>query len=151
MLWTRRIARGLEGPQLINDSKTPSGRVHVGALRGVLIHDAVFRTLRNDGFDVRYTFGVDDLDPLDEIPAGQDEFFAPYLGTPLCNVPAPPGSEASDVAKHFIGEFFDIFEELGVHAETYFLRDVYRSPGSSMRRSIRFSATRRSCARSTFR
>jgi lysyl-tRNA synthetase class 1 len=87
----------------------------------------VYRTLKDAGLDVRYSFGVDDLDPLDEIPAGQDEFFEPYLGAPLCNVPAPPGSEASDVAKHFIGEFFDIFDDLGVRAETYYLRDIYRS------------------------
>ena len=127
MLWCDKIARELDGPQLINDSKTPSGRVHVGALRGVLIHDAVFRAIRDRGLPVRYTFGVDDYDPLDELPAGEKEFFKPYLGAPLCNVPAPPGSSASDIAEHYIREFFDIFHELGVEAETYCLRDIYRS------------------------
>ena len=46
MLWCDKIAAQIEkggGEQLINDSKTPSGRAHVGALRGVLIHDVVFR------------------------------------------------------------------------------------------------------------
>ncbi len=127
MLWCDKIAGELDGPQLINDSKTPSGRVHVGALRGVLIHDAVFRAIRDRGLPVRYTFGVDDYDPLDELPAGGKEFFKPYLGAPLCNVPPPPGSPASDIAEHYIREFFDIFRELGVEAETYRLRDVYRS------------------------
>ena len=42
MLWCDKIAAQVEGEQLINDSKTPSGRAHVGALRGVLIHDVVF-------------------------------------------------------------------------------------------------------------
>jgi lysyl-tRNA synthetase class 1 len=113
-------------PQTINDSKTPSGRVHVGALRGVLIHDAVYRLLREREMPVRYLFGVDDYDPLDELPAGQAEFFQQYLGVPLCNVPAPPGSDAPDMAEHYIREFFAIFGELGVGAETYRMRDIYR-------------------------
>ena len=127
MLWCDKLAERVSGPQLINDSKTPSGRVHVGALRGVLIHDAVFRTLKDRGIPVRYTFGVDDYDPLDELPAGHAEFFRPYLGAPLCQVPPPPGSSAPDVAEHYIAEFFDIFRELGVEAETYRMRDIYRS------------------------
>ena len=127
MFWTEEVVRRVSGPQIVNDSKTPSGRVHVGALRGVVMHDAVFRTLQQHGIPARYLFGVDDYDPLDEIPAGQAEHFRQFLGTPLCNVPPPPGSQASDVAEHFIGEFFAIFDELGVRAERYRMRDVYRS------------------------
>src|SRR5213595_1881560 len=80
MLWSDQIASKVSGAQLINDSKTPSRRVHVGALRGVLIHDAVFRSLREKGIEARYLFGVDDYDPLDEIPAGKDAHFEKYLG-----------------------------------------------------------------------
>ncbi|UCE85626.1 MAG: lysine--tRNA ligase [Deltaproteobacteria bacterium] len=128
MLWCYELLQEIrDGEQLINDSKTPSGRVHVGALRGVLIHDAMFRALRQSDRSARYSFGVDDYDPLDELPAGEPDFFRPHLGKPLCDVPAPPGSAASDVAEHYIGEFFEIFEELGVVAETYRMRDVYRS------------------------
>jgi lysyl-tRNA synthetase class 1 len=126
MHWADKIALGAEGAQVVNDSKTPSGRVHVGALRGVLIHDAITRALRDRNVPVTYLFGVDDYDPLDELPAGHQDFFRPWLGRPLCDVPAPPGSPASDVAEHFIGEFFDIFEELGVHTERYRMRDIYR-------------------------
>ena len=90
MLWCDKLAKRVSGPQLINDSKTPSGRVHVGALRGVLIHDAVFRTLKDHGIPVRYTFGVDDYDPLDELPAGHAEFFPPLPGSAVV-----PGSAAA--------------------------------------------------------
>ena len=72
MFWTEDIAARVSGPQIINDSKTPSGRVHVGALRGVLIHDAIFRTLREKAIEARYVYGVDDFDPVDEIPKGED-------------------------------------------------------------------------------
>jgi lysyl-tRNA synthetase, class I len=127
MFWTEEVAAKCSGPQIINDSKTPSGRVHVGALRGVLIHDAIFRTLREKGIEARYLFGVDDYDPLDEIPAGKGQHFEKYLGQPLCNVPPPDNSPATDMAEHYIGEFFEIFDELGVKAEKYRMRDVYKS------------------------
>ncbi len=130
MLWCDKIAAQIEkggGEQLINDSKTPSGRAHVGALRGVLIHDVVFRAIQARGLPVRYTFGVDDYDPLDELPAGEEEFFRPYLGMPLCNVPSPPGSSFSDISEHYIQDFFSVFHDLNVEAETYRLRDIYRS------------------------
>ena len=127
MFWCEEVAAKCHGPQIINDSKTPSGRVHVGALRGVLIHDALFRTLKAKGIEARYLFGVDDYDPLDEIPAGKGEHFEKYLGQPLCNVPPPDGSAASDMAEHYMGEFWGVFEELGVEVERYRMRDVYRS------------------------
>jgi lysyl-tRNA synthetase class 1 len=127
MFWTEDVAAKCSGSQIINDSKTPSGRVHVGALRGVLIHDAIFRTLREKGIEARYLFGVDDYDPLDEIPAGKGAHFEKYLGQPLCHVPPPDDSPATDMAEHYIAEFFEIFEELGVQVEKYRMRDVYKS------------------------
>jgi lysyl-tRNA synthetase class 1 len=129
MLWFDKLLQRLDRGQLqtVNDSKTPSGRVHVGALRGVLIHDAVYRMLKERDVPVRYLFGVDDYDPLDELPYGKNELFEKYLGMPLCQVPAPPDSPYSDMAEHYISEFFDIFKELGVGAETYRMRDIYRS------------------------
>lgn len=129
MFWADKLVEKLDKEQLhiINDSKTPSGRAHVGALRGVLIHDVMFRTLKEKGFNVRYTFGVDDYDPLDELPYGKDEHFRKYLGMPLCNVPPPPGSDATDMSDYYISEFFNVFKYLGVEAETYRLRDIYRS------------------------
>ena len=136
MLWFSEIAAAAAAGKahVINDSKTPSGRVHVGALRGVIMHDAVYRTLEARGLPVRYVFGVDDYDPVDEIPAGEGEHFEKYRGAPLCNVPPPSGSSAPDMAEHFISEFFAVFKELGVEAEHYRMRDFYRS--GSMNESI---------------
>jgi lysyl-tRNA synthetase class 1 len=39
--------------------------------------------LRGKGIEARYLFGVDDYDPLDEIPAGKGEHFEKYLGSAL--------------------------------------------------------------------
>jgi len=127
MFWCDQLLEKIDGPQTINDSKTPSGRAHVGALRGPLIHDAIYRMLKAKGVPVRYLFGVDDYDPVDEIPYGEVEHFAKYLGAPLCNTPPPPGSNATDMAEHYISEFFSVFGELGIRPEFYRMRDIYRS------------------------
>lgn len=133
MFWTEEVALQCQkrldagaSEIVVNDSKTPSGRVHVGALRGVLIHDAIFRTLRERGMPARYLFGVDDFDPVDEIPKGEDAHFTQHLGKPLCNTPAPGNSTAADMAEHYMGEFWTVFEDLGVQVERYRMRDVYR-------------------------
>jgi lysyl-tRNA synthetase class 1 len=136
MHWTDEVAETLKsypmppnagGVHVINDSKTPSGRAHVGALRGVLIHDAMFRTLKESGVQVKYRFGCDDYDPVDELPHGMKEQYQQYLGQPLCNTPAPPGSSATDMADHFITDFWSVFKDLGVECEFYRMRDIYRA------------------------
>ncbi|BAQ63513.1 lysine--tRNA ligase [Geminocystis sp. NIES-3709] len=127
MFWADKIAESSQQPELVNDSKTPSGRVHVGSVRGVIIHDVMYRALKRAGKPVKFTYGVDDYDALDTIPHYLDkEKFAPYLGYPLCNVPSPDES-SSDYAKYFMREFLAVFEYLGVKAEIYYLRDLYRS------------------------
>ncbi|MBT8419679.1 MAG: lysine--tRNA ligase, partial [Gammaproteobacteria bacterium] len=127
-MWTTKLISHLKSDQyqVINDSKTPSGRVHVGSLRGVLIHDAVYRELKNQNLPGIYIYGVDDYDPMDGLPADAPESVRVHMGKPLCNVPAPEGSSATDMADHYISEFMDVFHELNVDAQIYRMRDVYR-------------------------
>ncbi|MGB0562338.1 MAG: lysine--tRNA ligase [Spirulinaceae cyanobacterium] len=127
MFWADKIAKDAQGDLVVNDSKTPSGRVHVGSLRGVVIHDVIYRALRYAGKPVKFLYGVDDYDALDTVPHYLDQAkFAPYLGFPLCNVPSPD-EQTSDYAKYFMGEFLEVFDYLGVKPEIYYLRDLYRS------------------------
>ncbi|MDX1976569.1 MAG: lysine--tRNA ligase [Pseudanabaenaceae cyanobacterium bins.68] len=126
MFWAEKLAADLTGTQVVNDSKTPSGRVHVGSLRGVIIHDVIYRSLQHLDKPVRFLYGADDYDALDTVPRYLDqERFSPYLGFPLCNVPAPQDT-ASDYAKYFMQEFLEVFDYLGVRPEVYYLRDFYR-------------------------
>jgi lysyl-tRNA synthetase class 1 len=126
MFWAEKIAKTAKENQVVNDSKTPSGRVHVGSLRGVIIHDVIYRALKRAGKPVKFLYGVDDYDALDTVPHYLDrEKFTPYLGYPLCNVPSPD-DKASDYAEYFMGEFLEVFDYLGVKPEVYYLRDLYR-------------------------
>jgi len=127
MFWADKIAQDAQGEQIVNDSKTPSGRVHVGSLRGVIIHDVIYRALKQAQKPVKFLYGVDDYDALDTVPKYlNQEHFKPYLGYPLCNVPSPEET-ASDYAKYFMGEFLQVFEYLGVQPKVYYLRDLYRT------------------------
>lgn len=129
MSWLDDLERRLldADEQVINDAKSPSGKPHVGALRGVLIHDAVYKFLKSKGIKVKNIYGSDDYDPMDELPGGYPaELYEKYLGTPLSNVPAPPDSNQKDLAMHFISDFFNIFDEIGAEAELYYMRDYYK-------------------------
>ncbi len=126
MFWADKIAADTQDYQVVNDSKTPSGRVHVGSLRGVVIHDVIYKALKHAHKPVKFIYGVDDYDALDTVPGYLDQAkFSPYLGFPLCNVPSPEGE--SDFAKYFMGEFLEVFAKLGIHPEVYYLRDLYRT------------------------
>src|SRR4030065_2755982 len=107
MFWADKIAKALstgKKPQLVDDAKNPSGRVHVGALRGVIIHDLFYKALQDAKVKSRYTFIIDDLDPMDDLPAylSKDKY-GKYMGTPLKNIPAPDGK--GYYAQHSAREF----------------------------------------------
>jgi lysyl-tRNA synthetase class 1 len=126
MYWADELAEAAQGPQVINDSKTPSGTVHVGSLRGVVLHDAVLRALRDSGRDARFLYGVDDMDPMDTQAHLSGDAIARSMGVPLSRVPAPPGSDAASYARHFVGELFlGTFARLGIYPETYWMSEKY--------------------------
>ena len=58
MFWADAVASDLRGPLVVNDSKTPSGTVHVGSLRGVVLHDAIHRAILDAGQPSRFLYGV---------------------------------------------------------------------------------------------
>jgi lysyl-tRNA synthetase, class I len=127
MFWADELAEGAIGPQVINDSKTPSGTIHVGALRGVVMHDVIARAVRNHGAEVRFLYGIDDLDPMDSATLATREGVSEYMGRPLAEVPAPRGSAEPTWARHFVQTFLDTFDRLGIHPELYWASEQYRA------------------------
>jgi lysyl-tRNA synthetase class 1 len=132
MFWADQIARAAAQTgklQVVEDEKTPSGRVHVGALRGVIIHDLIHRALVDAGVKSVYYYGVDDYDPMDSLPVYLDKKkFAPFMGKPLCEVPAPDDGEsgARNYADYYFREFQEVFERLGATPKIYWGSDYYR-------------------------
>lgn len=128
MFWADEIAAEANGRQVVNDSKTPSGTVHVGSLRGPVIHDAIWRALRRRGTPADFLYGVDDLAAMDSAAHLSGDALDRFMGVPLAHVPAPPGSAADNYARHFVGELFlPVFARLGIRPQFYWSSELYAS------------------------
>lgn len=47
------------------------------------------------GREAKHVYFVDDLDALRKVPADVPADYEQYLGVPICDVPAPDGSDSS--------------------------------------------------------
>ena len=91
MDWADELAASVTGPQVVNDSKTPSGTVHVGSLRGPVVHDAICRALSDLGTPASsYTASKTSTRWTRQALLTPDAVDR-YMGVPLANVPAPAG------------------------------------------------------------
>ena len=101
MFWADELAARLTGPQVVNDSKTPSGTIHVGSLRGPVILDVIVRALRAHELPTTLLYGVDDLDPMDAQAMLTPDATERWMGAPLASVPDPVGDCHPSYARHF--------------------------------------------------
>lgn len=112
---------------LIRDEKTPSGRVHIGSLRGVAVHGLVADVLRERNYPVTYKYEFNDFDPMDGIPAELDpEVWSEHLGKPLRDVPSPDGV-ATSFAEYYANEFAGVIRDAGFTPEYYRSSELYLS------------------------
>ena len=128
MFWADELARSARGPQVVNDSKTPSGTVHVGSLRGPVVVDTIARALHEADVPAELRYGVDDLDPMDAQALLTPDAIERSMGVPLAHVPDPAGDCHPSYARHFAGVFIDTFDGLGIRPDVYYwMSEVYGS------------------------
>jgi len=152
MDWADELAAQVRdrGPQVVNDSKTPSGTVHVGSLRGPVILDVITRALRANGVETTLLYGIDDLDPMDAQALLTPDAIDREMGRPLAHVPDPAGDGHASYARHFAGVFIDTFDELGIHPDRYYwMSDIY--PTGAMDPYIRLALDRAALVREIYR
>jgi lysyl-tRNA synthetase, class I len=148
--WADELAASVEGPQVVNDSKTPSGTVHVGSLRGPVILDVITRALRARGIQTTLLYGVDDLDPMDAQSLLSPDAIEREMGRPLAHVPDPHGDCHPSYARHFAGIFIDTFAGLGIRPDRYYwMSDIY--PTGRMDPFIRTALDRAATVREVYR
>ena len=152
MDWADELAAQVRdhGPQVVNDSKTPSGTVHVGSLRGPVILDVITRALRANGVETTLLYGVDDLDPMDAQALLTPDAIEREMGRPLAHVPDPVGDCHVSYARHFAGVFIDTFAGLGIHPDRYYwMSDIY--PTGDLDPFIRIALDRAALVREIYR
>ena len=103
--WTEDIIQklNLSQPQLLNDSFTPSGLVHMGSTISPTIHDAINRQITANGGQSSFQFGFDDFDVIDGLATDLQASHSQFFGVPLFLVPPPPGSNARPRVKPGLG------------------------------------------------
>lgn len=130
----------------VDDMKTPSGRIHTGSLRGVVLHDLVAKALQEKFPQVTSTYVFNDMDSMDGLPSylDQDEY-AQYMGKPLFQIPAPKLEEsglslefisatekaelekASNFAELYAQDFIQAFHRLGCTPKIIWSHQLYES------------------------
>jgi len=110
---------------IVYDEKTASGKIHVGAARGWIIHDIIAKTMRDHGMKAKFILSSDNMDPLDTVlDYLNQEKFKKFLGVPLRNVPSPEkGYE--NYADYFFSQCVEKFEDFGIEAEIELTGDRY--------------------------
>ncbi len=149
MFWADELAARVSGPQVLNDSKTPSGTVHVGSLRGPVILDVIVRALRERGLRTTLLYGIDDLDPMDAQALLTPDAVDRYMGVPLAHVPDQADGAHDSYARHFAGLFIDTFAGLGIHPDRYYWMSELYAAGD-MDRYLRAALDRAATVRDIY-
>ncbi len=123
--WAERVASGLgQGPHVVVTGISPSGNIHAGNLREVLVAEAVANALKARGEEVRFVFHADTIDPLRKIAPGVPKDYESYLGHSLSRVPDPEGCHAS-YADHFLQPFEDALGSMEMDVEVLRSHELY--------------------------
>jgi len=131
MIWADREAKRLKERNLplewADDMKTPSGRIHVGSLRGVIVHDLIYKALKDIGVNTKFSYVFNDMDPMDGMPAYLDKNkWGKYMGQPLYKIPSPePGFKS--FADYFAQEFIQVFNSINCHPQIIWSSELHRA------------------------
>jgi lysyl-tRNA synthetase class 1 len=131
MQWLNKIvdelvARHPEGAIVVSSGVSPSGPYHLGTLREVLTAEAIAYTVRKRKREARHIHVVDDLDVFRKVPAGVPEDFKQQLGKPLCDIPAPDGSDQS-YADYYVRDLFSTAEKMHLELDVWRANEKYRA------------------------
>ncbi len=108
--------------------KTPSGHVHIGILREIIICDALKRIFEKKGAKVSFYLFMDDFDAAKRFPDYIDtKYQENYLGKPFALIPCPfEDCGCESYARHFGNELISTFENFGIKNKIIWTYDLYQ-------------------------
>lgn len=124
MFWADKLLENRTGTEWVNDAWTPSGIIHMGGLKGPVIHDVLYKILKSQGREVKFTYGFDDYDPIDGLPSALQEKLGQYMGIPVCIAPSPDGN--GTFGEYYSSIMRSLFKSLQIDAEIYLASDYYK-------------------------
>ena len=131
MHWSLAIAQDIvekrkEKKHVVATGITPSGGIHVGNLREIIIAEAVHAALIDMGVDARLIYVADTFDPLRRLYPFLPPEYEAHVGKPLSEIPDPEGRRSS-YADHFVQPFLDSLDDLGIQIEVFRADVLYKS------------------------
>lgn len=112
-------------PLIIRDEKTLSGRVHIGSVRGIVIHGLVGQILTERNIKNQFLFELNDADPMDGLPVYVDQnVYAQHMGKPLFAIPGIKESD-ENFTTGFGVELQEAVDPMGIPIDWYHLRPLY--------------------------
>lgn len=114
---TRRQGGTLTEPIVCASGISPSGPIHLGNLREVMVPHFVADEIARRGIAVEHLISWDDYDRFRKVPAqieGVDESWNAYVGRPLTSVPPPRGSAYANWAEHFKAPMKAALDMMGI-------------------------------------
>jgi len=128
MYWADKLIKNLDKNKkhIVDDMKTPSGHAHSGSLRAIATHGLMYEAMRDSNFDVKFTYIINDFDPMDGMPVYLDKnIYQEHMGKPVCNIPAPDGKSES-FAMQYANEYISAFNQLDFKPEVKRSSEMYK-------------------------
>ena len=112
----------------LSTGKTPSGHIHVGILREIIICDALRRILEEKGKKVNVYLFLDSLDAAKRFPTYiNSDFQKEHLGKPFALIPCPfDNCKCESFAHHFGNELISVFNDFGIKNQIIWAHELYK-------------------------
>ena len=136
---TSSISERNESEIVLATGKTPSGHIHIGILREIIICDALRRIQENKKIKVNFYLFLDDLDAAKRFPEYiNKEFQKEHIGKPFCYIPCPfDDCRCESYAYHFGNELYSTFSDFGIKNEIVWSHELYKT--DEMRERIKIA------------
>ena len=131
MHWSAAIAKDVieqrgEKTHVVATGITPSGEIHVGNLREIIVGSAVHSALVDRGAPAKLIYIADTFDPLRRRYAFLPPEYEMHVGKPLSEIPDPEGCHSS-YANHFLHPFLNSLADLDIKIEVLRADEMYKS------------------------
>jgi len=112
----------------LSTGKTPSGHIHIGILREIIICDALRRIFEKKGITVLFYLFIDDFDAAKRFPSYIDKDYQKNnLGKPFTLIPCPfEDCGCESYAYHFGNELISTFKQFGIKNEIIWTYKLYQ-------------------------
>ncbi|MHA1334982.1 MAG: lysine--tRNA ligase [Promethearchaeota archaeon] len=123
----------------LSTGKTPSGHIHIGILREIIICDSLRRIFEKEGYKVNNYLFFDSMDAAKRFPGYIDKDFQnQHLGKPFFLIPCPYNDcGCESYAYHFGQELYMTFDDFGIKNEIIWSHNLYKT--SEMQERIKIA------------